>query len=37
MIDKKIKAEIEALSSRGLKFLSETYLPEKLESKDFLP
>lgn len=37
MIDKKIKAEIEALSSRGLKFLSEAYLPEKLESKNFLP
>lgn len=37
MIDRKIKAEIEALSSRGLKFLSETYLPEKLEKKKFLP
>ncbi len=37
MLDKKIKAEIEALSSRGLKFLSETYLPEKLDSKEFLP
>ncbi len=37
MLDKKIKAEIEALSSRGLKFLSETYLPEKLDKKEFLP
>ena len=37
MLKKKIKAEIEALSSRGLKFLSETYLPEKLEKKEFLP
>lgn len=37
MIDKKIKAEIEALSSRGLRFLTETYLPEKLEAKEFLP
>ncbi|RLF44226.1 MAG: DNA topoisomerase VI [Thermoplasmata archaeon] len=37
MIEKKIKAEIEALSSRGLKFLSETYLPEKLEKREFLP
>jgi DNA topoisomerase-6 subunit A len=36
MIEKGIKAEIEALSHRGLKFLSETYLPEKLEKKDFL-
>jgi DNA topoisomerase-6 subunit A len=37
MIKKKIKAEIEALSSRGLKFLTDTYLPEKLEAKNFLP
>jgi len=37
MLEKKIKAEIEALSSRGLKFLTETYLPEKLEGKEFLP
>ena len=37
MIKRKRKAEIEALSSRGLKFLSETYLPEKIESEDFLP
>ncbi|MCX8179126.1 MAG: DNA topoisomerase IV subunit A [Candidatus Aenigmarchaeota archaeon] len=37
MLQKKIKAEIEALSARGLKFLSEVYLPEKLEKKEFLP
>lgn len=37
MLEKKYKAEIEALSARGLKFLSETYLPEKLEKKQFLP
>ncbi len=37
MIKKKIKAEIEALSSRGLKFLTDTYLPEKLDAKEFLP
>jgi len=36
MIKDKIKAEIEALSARGLKFITETYLPEKLESKNFL-
>lgn len=36
MIEKGIKAEIEALSNRGLKFMSETYLPEKLKEKDFL-
>ena len=37
MIQKGIKAEIEALSHRGLKFISETYLPEKLRKKAFLP
>ncbi len=36
MIKDKIKAEIEALSARGLKFITETYLPEKLKSKNFL-
>ena len=36
MIEKGIKAEIEALSHRGLKFMSETYLPDKLKKKDFL-
>jgi DNA topoisomerase VI subunit A len=37
MIQKGVKAEIEALSHRGLKFMSETYLPEKLKKKEFLP
>lgn len=36
MIEKGVKAEIEALSHRGLKFMSETYLPEKLKKKAFL-
>lgn len=36
MIEKGIKAEIEALSNRGLRFMSEVYLPEKLKKKDFL-
>lgn len=36
MIEKGIKAEIEALSHKGLKFMSETYLPDKLKKKDFL-
>ncbi|MEM7813516.1 MAG: DNA topoisomerase IV subunit A [Candidatus Aenigmatarchaeota archaeon] len=36
MLEKGIKAEIEALSHRGLKFLSETYLPDKLKKKAFL-
>ncbi len=37
MIEKGIKAEIEALSHRGLRFMSEVYLPDKLKKKDFLP
>jgi DNA topoisomerase-6 subunit A len=31
------KLELEALSSRGIKFISEKYLPQKLAEKDFLP
>jgi len=30
------KAEIEALSARGISFITEKYLPEKIASKDFL-
>ncbi|MBI2106170.1 DNA topoisomerase IV subunit A [Candidatus Woesearchaeota archaeon] len=30
------KAEIQALSSRGISFISDTYLPEKIKSKEFL-
>jgi DNA topoisomerase-6 subunit A len=37
MIERKIKAELEALSGKGLKFITENYLPEKIEKKDFLP
>ena len=37
MIKKKIKAEQEALAQKHLKFVSETYLPEKIENKAFLP
>jgi len=37
MIKRKIKAELEALSGRGLKFMTEVYLPEKIKNKDFLP
>lgn len=36
MIEKGVKAEIEALSHRGLKFMSEEYLPDKLKKKHFL-
>lgn len=37
MIKSKRKAELEALSSKGLRFITETYLPEKIGKKDFLP
>ena len=30
------KAEIQALSSKGISFISNTYLPEKIKNKDFL-
>jgi DNA topoisomerase-6 subunit A len=36
MIQRKIKAELEALSGKGLKFMAETYLPQKIKDKDFL-
>lgn len=36
MIQKGVKAEIEALSHRGLKFISEEYLPDKIKKKKFL-
>lgn len=32
----KAKAEIQALSSRGISFISEKYLPEKIKNKDFI-
>ena len=31
------KLELEALSSKGIKFITETYLPEKIKTRDFLP
>ncbi|MCX6767988.1 MAG: DNA topoisomerase VI, partial [Candidatus Micrarchaeota archaeon] len=36
-LDKKIKAEIQALSSKNLQYISSTYLPEKIKEQDFLP
>jgi DNA topoisomerase-6 subunit A len=36
MIEKGVKAEIEALSHLGLKFMSEKYLPDKIKNQDFL-
>lgn len=37
LISKKVKAELEALSGRGLRFMTEKYLPDKIKQKDFLP
>jgi DNA topoisomerase-6 subunit A len=37
LVDKKVKAELEALSGRGLRFMTEEYLPNKIKEKDFLP
>jgi DNA topoisomerase-6 subunit A len=34
MIKKKIKAELEALSGRGLKYMTQEYLPNKLKEKE---
>ncbi|MEW5955259.1 MAG: DNA topoisomerase IV subunit A [Candidatus Micrarchaeota archaeon] len=36
-LEKKVKAEIQALSSKSLQYISNTYLPEKIKSQDFLP
>ena len=30
------KIEIQALSSKGITFISDTYLPEKIRKKDFI-
>ncbi|MCD6371679.1 MAG: DNA topoisomerase IV subunit A [Candidatus Aenigmarchaeota archaeon] len=37
MIKRKYKAELEALSGKGLKFVSEVYLPTKIKEGNFLP
>jgi len=37
MKQKRIKAELEALSGKGFKFMTETYLPDKIKNKEFLP
>ena len=36
-LKEKKKAEIQALSSKSLQYISNTYLPEKIDSQDFLP
>jgi len=35
-LEKRVKAEIEAKSSKGFRFLSDVYLPEKISSKDWI-
>jgi DNA topoisomerase-6 subunit A len=37
LIKRKIKAELEALSGKGLRFVTETYLPTKIKNREFLP
>jgi DNA topoisomerase-6 subunit A len=37
MKEKEIKLELEALSKKGIRFITEKYLPQKIKSKDFLP
>ncbi|MDD5148706.1 MAG: DNA topoisomerase IV subunit A [Candidatus ainarchaeum sp.] len=37
MKEKAIKLELEALSKKGIRFITETYLPDKIKKKDFLP
>jgi len=37
MLEVGYKLELEALSAKGIKFISEKYLPEKIKEKDFLP
>ncbi len=34
---KAIKLELEALTKKGIRFITEKYLPEKIKSNDFLP
>jgi len=37
LIERRKKAELEALSGRGLKFMTEEYLPNKIKNREFLP
>lgn len=37
MKNKAVKLELEALSKKGIRFISEEYLPDKIKRKDFLP
>jgi DNA topoisomerase-6 subunit A len=37
MKQKNIKMELEALSKKGIRFITEEYLPRKIKDEDFLP
>jgi len=37
MLQMDYKLELEALSAKGVRFISEVYLPDKIKNKDFLP
>ena len=37
MKEKNIKMELEALSKKGIRFITEEYLPRKIKDEDFLP
>lgn len=37
MREKGVKLELEALSKKGIRFITEEYLPQKIKTKDFLP
>ena len=37
MREKAVKLELEALSKKGIRFITEEYLPNKMKQKDFLP
>jgi len=37
MLKTECKLELEALSSKGIKFISDVYLPQKIANKEFLP
>ncbi|MBU1219822.1 DNA topoisomerase IV subunit A [Myxococcota bacterium] len=36
LLDSRVKLELEALSAKGISFISENYLPDKIEGADFL-
>lgn len=36
MVNDRVKAEIQALSSLGIRYLTETYLPQKIRSGDWI-